>query len=240
MRFTKISASGNDFLLFHTFIKRNFSELAKRVCHRQNGIGADGLIVLLPSSTADFKWDFYNSDGSTASMCGNGSRAAAYYAVENALAPQNMSFETLAGLITVQTNGDVVKSKLTPFELLKTTPDFKIYDTGVPHIVRRVQDLSAFSTSAARELRQKYDANVNFYTFDGSAIRLRTYERGVEDETLACGTGMAACFLDCFNMQEGAANVIPKSGETLELSLDGGSLYLKGKVSKIADFFLQV
>ena len=88
MNVAKYSANGNDFVLFHSFIKKDRSKLAKEICDRQNGIGADGLIVLVPHEIHDFEWEFYNSDGSTAEMCGNGSRACAHYAFSMVLQVQ--------------------------------------------------------------------------------------------------------------------------------------------------------
>ena len=96
MNVAKYSANGNDFVLFHSFIKKDRSILAKEICDRQSGVGADGLIVLVPHDTHDFEWEFYNSDGSTAEMCGNGSRACAHYAFTYGLANEQMSFVTLA------------------------------------------------------------------------------------------------------------------------------------------------
>ncbi|RLA76008.1 MAG: diaminopimelate epimerase, partial [Epsilonproteobacteria bacterium] len=102
MRVAKYSANGNDFVIFHAFDKKDRSEEAKQLCHRQNGIGADGLIVILPHAEHDFEWEFYNSDGSHADMCGNGSRAAAHYAYINELATSRMSFLTGAGVINAK------------------------------------------------------------------------------------------------------------------------------------------
>ena len=96
MNITKYTASGNDFVIFHTFIKRDFSALAKQLCHRQEGIGADGLIVLVPHESLDFEWCFYNADGSSAGVCVNASRACAHYALDYDLAPAQMRFLTLA------------------------------------------------------------------------------------------------------------------------------------------------
>lgn len=99
MQVAKYNASGNDFVIFHTFKEQDYSELAKRLCHRQEGIGADGLIVLVPNHEYDFKWLFYNNDGSKAAMCGNGTRACAHYAFNNKLANAQMHFLTDAGVI---------------------------------------------------------------------------------------------------------------------------------------------
>ena len=96
MQIAKYNANGNDFIIFHTFIEADRSALAQQLCHRQSGIGADGLIVLLPHAEYDFKWQFYNSDGSPASMCGNGTRACAHYAFTNHLAEASMRFHHMA------------------------------------------------------------------------------------------------------------------------------------------------
>ena len=114
MMIAKYSASGNDFVLFHSFIARDRSELARTLCDRQNGVGADGLIVLVPHPEYDFEWQFYNSDGSTAEMCGNGSRACAHYAYSNGLAAAKMTFLTLAGVIGAEVEGNMVQSDRTP------------------------------------------------------------------------------------------------------------------------------
>lgn len=119
MTVSKYSANGNDFVLFHTFVKKDRSELAKELCHRQNGIGADGLIVLLPHAKYDFEWQFYNSDGSEAEMCGNGSRACAHYAYINELTDNKMSFLTQAGVISAEVDDSMVLSELTPPSVLE-------------------------------------------------------------------------------------------------------------------------
>lgn len=234
----KYSANGNDFVLFHTFVKKERSALARELCDRQNGIGADGLIVLVPHDTYDFEWQFYNSDGSEAEMCGNGSRACAHYAASRGLAPSTMSFLTLAGEIKAQVDGWMVQSDLTPPVIHDKAIEhggkrwWKI-DTGVPHLVTFDADIEQFDIGEARTLRHQYNANVNIAKVneDGS-LRVRTYERGVEDETLACGTGMAACFYRA--NQEGwtgdRAEVYPTSGETLYLGLVEGTITFKGEV----------
>jgi len=244
MQVSKYSASGNDFVIFHTFNERDRSDLAKKLCHRQNGIGADGLIVLLPSFDKgyDFKWQFYNSDGSEAKMCGNGSRATAHYAFVNKLAEKSMRFLTGAGIIEAEVEGDMVESALTDTKVLQEGIDrygFKwdLYDTGVPHLVTFVDDLSVYSKELSKKLRKEYNANVNFAKIQEGKLYVRTYERGVEDETLACGTGMAACFYSAF--KKGVINdsveVYPKSRERLILSYKNNKIYFKGKVVKVFD-----
>ncbi|MBW6489128.1 diaminopimelate epimerase [Sulfurimonas sp.] len=249
MRVSKYSANGNDFVIFHTFIKKERSSLAKKLCHRQDGVGADGLIVLVPyekndaqknKSKIDFEWQFYNSDGSEAEMCGNGSRACAHYAFTNELAPSKMSFLTLAGVINAEVDGDMVQSELTPPKILDTEIEhngkkwWKI-DTGVPHLVYLTDNIEEFDIDEARELRHKYNANVNIAYVDGEALRVRTYERGVENETLACGTGMAASFYRALqeNLVGKNIKVHPRSGDTLYLGVNERTITFKGEVKRV-------
>jgi len=236
----KYSASGNDFVIFHTFIKEDFSDLAKKLCHRQEGVGADGLIVLIPHERLDFEWCFYNADGSSAEMCGNGTRACAHYAFDNNLAPAKMRFLTLAGEIACTLEGSRVQSDLTPPKILdnmitENGKSWWLIDTGVPHLVTFDADIEAFDISEARSLRHKYNANVNIASVQEGLIRVRTYERGVEDETLACGTGMAACFYRA-NQESRVgdkSSVIPTSGEELFLGLENGIITFSGDVRKV-------
>ncbi|HIP59483.1 MAG TPA: diaminopimelate epimerase [Campylobacterales bacterium] len=242
MQITKYNASGNDFVIFHTFLKKSRNKLAKKLCDRQTGIGADGLIVLTPHNSYDFEWEFYNADGSDAEMCGNGSRAVAHYAVTNGLCKNEMKFLTVAGAIEASVEGNLAEVKLTEPKILDNIIveegfKWKLFDTGVPHLVTFVDDLKVYSKDIAREMRNKYNANVNFAKIDteNRTIHVRTYERGVEDETLACGTGMAACFYAAYldkNVDE-VTKVYPTSREELTLSTKDGFIYFKGAVQKV-------
>jgi diaminopimelate epimerase len=246
MRVSKYSANGNDFVIFHTFLKKDRSSLAKELCHRQNGVGADGLIVLLPHNEVDFEWQFYNADGSEAEMCGNGSRAAAHYAYSNNLAPSKMSFLTLAGIINAEVDGNMVLSELTPPKILSKEihHDNKLWwkiDTGVPHMVTFVDDIENFDIQSARELRYKENANVNIAKIlDNGNMMVRTYERGVEDETLACGTGMSACFYRAYTEGKVKNNieVYPTSKETLYIGMNERTITFKGEVKKTFEAIL--
>jgi len=246
MIISKYSANGNDFVVFHTFVKEDRSLLAKELCHRQNGIGADGLIVLIPANkddNFDFEWQFYNADGSEAEMCGNGSRACAHYAYENNLAPKQMSFLTLAGIINAKVDANMVLSELTPVKVLDkdiihNSKSWWKLDTGVPHLVCFVDNIEEFDTKEARILRYEHNANVNIAFVDADKnLRVRTYERGVEDETLACGTGMAACFYRALKEGKISNNikVYPKSGDTLYLAMEGKTITFQGSVKKTFD-----
>jgi len=247
MTVAKYSASGNDFVIFHTFVKKERNRLAQTLCHRQEGVGADGLIVLLPHEKYDFEWQFYNADGSIAAMCGNGSRAAAHYAFSHGLASNRMRFLTGAGVIEAEVDGSIVTSELTPPRIIdKDIEAFEkrwwLIDTGVPHLVALVDRIDNFDLREAGELRRRYDANVNIAAFEEGLLRVRTYERGVENETLACGTGMAACFYR--GNQEGRVGnritVMPASGEKLKLARTGETLTLKGEVRHIFDAVMEI
>jgi len=244
MNISKYSANGNDFVIFSSEIKEDRATLAKTLCHRQDGIGADGLIVVVPHSSLDFEWEFYNADGSHADMCGNGSRACAHFAFNNGFAKEQMSFMTGAGIINarVRDNSEksgMVLSELTPPEIIDKTIEFNgkswwLINTGVPHLVCLKDDVNEFDLKEARELRFKYNANVNICALDGENLRVRTYERGVENETLACGTGMAACFYRA--LQEGKVKenieVYPTSGETLYLGVNERTITFEGRVKR--------
>lgn len=240
MTYTKYSASGNDFVIFHTFNKKDYSQEAIKLCNRTEGIGADGLIVIIPNKNSDFEWLFYNSDGSDASMCGNGTRACAHYAYTNNLAPSNMNFLTGAGIINSTVEDSIVETQLTapiiikePFEEDGFT--WWLVDTGVPHLVAIVDDLERYDHDISSKMRYKYNANVNYAKIQDKKILVRTYERGVEGETLACGTGMAACFLRAnnLNLVEDKTFVYPKSNEELTLTKKDDIIFFKGAVKKV-------
>jgi len=247
---TKYDANGNDFVIFHDTEKRERHELAKLLCDRHKGVGADGMVVLVPHADYDFEWEFYNSDGSEANMCGNATRAVAHYAVEKGISVDNRAeFLTGAGVITAEVNGlyvvtDMLEPKVINTEIHEEGHHWWLIDTGVPHLVTEVEDLEDFDLAMARRLREKYDANVNIYTIADDELRLRTYERGVEDETLACGTGITACYVRA--REEGKARdlcvVFPRSGDELYMEFKEGRYRFGGKVSKtfVAELTLEI
>lgn len=240
MTVTKYSANGNDFVLLLAQKKEDRSALARKLCHRQNGVGADGLVVVLPHPDYDFEWEFYNSDGSRADMCGNASRAVAHFAHEKGISKDNKAeFLTGAGVIRATINGLYVVSDMVPPRVIRDDIDedgerWWLIDSGVPHLVAVRQDIEHFDIEQARALRQKYNANVNICTLGDDTLYVRTYERGVEDETLACGTGMVACFIR--NHKEGkipdTMKVRPKSGDELYVSYEDDVYRFGGKVTK--------
>lgn len=211
VEFYKISAAGNDFIMVDNrkkLLPRNIPKLAERWCNRKFSVGADGMILLEDSKRAQFKMRYFNSDGSAAAMCGNGGRSIARFANLLGVAPKKMTFETEAGLI----NAEILKKnvRLWLYEPKDARLDFTLkverrefdvsyLNTGVPHTVIFVNDIDKADVVTIGRMVRYHRAfapagtNVDFVEKkDNHTIYVRTYERGVEDETLACGTGVTA------------------------------------------------
>lgn len=241
MTVTKYSASGNDFVIIIRKKSKDRSKLAKRLCHRQNGVGADGLVVVIPHAEYDFEWNFYNADGSYASMCGNASRAVSHFAIEKGISQDNEAeFLTGAGVIRTNVNGNYVTTDMTKPIRLSTELDVDgetwwMIDTGVPHLIAIRDNIDDFDLEQAQYLRNKFNANINICKIDDEeTMHVRTFERGVEDETLACGTGMVACFIRANDedLVNDNVKVFPKSGDELYLSLEEDIYRFAGEVKK--------
>jgi len=260
--FSKMSGSGNDFVLIDNregvLADVPLTDFIRNVCRRKMSVGADGMILIETAAELDFQWRFYNSDGSRAEMCGNGARCAARYAYLNGIAGAKMVFGTDAGPIqaTVNVNDGRVKIGMTP--PLDYRPPFVLtidgravemsaINTGVPHVVITVDDIeSAPVTDLGRAVRQHPEfspagTNVNFTCSLGPRkMAIRTYERGVENETLACGTGSVAGAL-IHALQTGAdspTDMITRSGNRLTIYheiVDNNcrSVYLEGDARMI-------
>lgn len=213
--FAKMHASGNDFIIIDNRrgpMPPDVSVWAARLCRRRFSVGADGLILIEDSVLADFRWRYFNSDGSEVEMCGNGSRCAARFAFMKGIAGPKLAFETLAGIIDAEVKDDSVKVRLTnPFDYRPEVslgsdapgPKESCYiNTGVPHVVYFVGDTKTadvLGLGARTRYHQAFapaGTNANFVTVDGrNQMTIRTYERGVEGETMACGTGAVAAAL---------------------------------------------
>lgn len=213
--FYKMSGSGNDFIIIDNrgavVPEDRLHQLVVGACRRKLSVGADGLILIEPSQRVDFRWRFFNADGSLPEMCGNGARCAARFAFMNGIAGRRMAFETRAGVIDARVADDGVKVRMTDPRELKTGCGLKLdgtrlivgsVNTGVPHVVALVEDIAAVDVVATgRRIRHHPDfspdgTNVNFVSIANRGyVSIRTYERGVEDETLACGTGSVAAAL---------------------------------------------
>ena len=241
MTVTKYSGNGNDFIIFIAQEKSDRSELAAKLCHRQNGVGADGMVVVIPHPKYDFEWEFYNADGSVADMCGNASRCVAHFAHEKGISRDGKAeFLTGAGVIRATINGvyvvsDMVEPKIIDTQVEEDGETWWLIDSGVPHLVAIREDLSEFDIEQARRLRHKYNANVNICKLEDNTLYVRTYERGVEDETLACGTGMVACYIRHHKEEKidgSQIRIQPKSGDELYVSYEEGVYRFGGQVTK--------
>ncbi|MEO5656876.1 MAG: diaminopimelate epimerase [Nitrospiria bacterium] len=210
--FAKMSGSGNDFVIIDNrkdlVPRRRMPGFVKAVCRRGLSVGADGVIFLHRSPRADFRWHYYNADGGEAEMCGNGSRCAARFAVMKKIARRTMTFETRAGLIHAEVGDHGVTVRLPPpkglrlslpLEVGGASYEAHVLNTGVPHVVLFVDDVEAVDVAALGRAIRIHPAfapagtNANFVRIDSPRrLTIRTYERGVEGETLACGTGSVA------------------------------------------------
>lgn len=241
-------ASGNDFVLYEARQHNpEYPKLARKICDRKFGVGADGLLVLEKTRRADIRMRIFNADGSEAEMCGNGARCVAAF-----IARPKARIQTLAGIIESRVSGDKVKIKLTDPKALKLEIPIKVFgrtmhvnfiNTGVPHTAVFVEGLDKIDVRAlGRQIRfhkrfAPAGTNVDFVeVINRNSIKLRTYERGVEDETLACGTGsVAAALVTSFEFQapgEKIMNVHTKSAEILKV-------YFKEEKNKFTDVWLE-
>ena len=241
LRFTKMNGAGNDFILIDNRmgdVRLDRSQIAQ-LCDRHRGIGADGILLLeKPGNRADFRMRYFNADGGEAEMCGNGARCFARFANKVAAAKEKISFETQAGLISAELKGDSVTLGMTEPTDLRLHLELGIagenktvhfINSGVPHVVIpvvNIEDVDVRHEGAAVRYHKIFSpsgTNVNFMEKRGAKkIAIRTYERGVEDETLACGTGIVASAL-IFGATEGChgpITVLPRGGDELQVGFE--------------------
>jgi diaminopimelate epimerase len=241
LRFTKMNGAGNDFILIDNRtgdINLDPSQIA-RLCNRHRGIGADGMLLLeLPANRADFRMRYFNADGGEAEMCGNGARCFARFANRVAGAEGKISFETPAGVISAELGDNLVTLRMTEPTDLRLNVKLPVADqnrtvhfvnSGVPHVVipvPKIDDVNVRPEGAAIRHHKMFSpkgANVNFIEKrEPNKIAIRTYERGVENETLACGTGIVASAL-IFAATEntsGPMHVIARGGDELEVGFE--------------------
>ena len=228
IEFYKYQGTGNDFVMIDNrqgiFPKDNI-ELIAHLCDRRFGIGGDGLILLENDPETDFKMVYYNSDGNQSSMCGNGGRCLVAFAKKLNVIEDNTTFIATDGLhhASVANNG-IVSLQMIDVEEVKITPEYVFMNTGSPHHIQLVEDLEHYNVkengASIRygELYGKQGSNINFVKkIDETTFSLRTYERGVEDETLACGTGATAVAIAMNVLGETKAN-------SIDLNVEGGKL----------------
>jgi diaminopimelate epimerase len=241
LRFTKMNGAGNDFILFDNrtgSIDLDRNQITQ-LCDRHRGIGADGILLLeKPTNRADFRMRYFNADGGEAEMCGNGARCFARFANEVGGQKGKISFETPAGVISAELKGDLVTLRMTEPTDLRLNVDLPMaaenktvhfINSGVPHVVipvAKVDDADVRREGAAIRHHKMFSpngTNVNFIEKRGpNKIAIRTYERGVEDETLACGTGIVASAL-IFAASEKSSSpitVLAKGGDELQVGFE--------------------
>ncbi len=236
--FFKMHGAANDFLLVddrqRVFPIEDRAWIA-RVAARRTGVGCDGILLIQPSEKADFRMRFLNPDGSEADLCGNGARCIARLAVEQGAAPPRMRIETAAGILGAEVQGEQVRVNMPDPKAWRLDLRLAVggtervghaVNTGVPHAVVEVEDVDAVDVAALgrairlHEVFQPEGANANFIRVTGpGALRIRTYERGVEAETLACGTGITAAALIAARLGRVRlpVKVTPAGGDVVEI-----------------------
>jgi diaminopimelate epimerase len=261
LRFTKMNGAGNDFVLIDNRagnVHLNPDQIA-HLCDRHRGVGADGILLLEKSANrADFRMRYFNADGGEAEMCGNGARCFARFANKVAGVQDKVSFETPAGVISAELNGELVTLQMTePTDLrlnvelpvVGGTKTIHFINSGVPHVVipaSRIDDVDVRGEGAAIRYHAMFSpkgANVNFIEKRGDkTIAVRTYERGVEDETLACGTGVVASAI-VFAATEnanGPIGVLVRGGDELRVAFEKtGNQFKNVTLTGLAEFVFE-
>ena len=238
--FYKYQGTGNDFVIIDNrnglFPKDNHSMIAK-ICDRRFGIGADGLLLLESHHKVDFIMVYYNADGKLGSMCGNGGRCIVHFAKYLNIIDENTVFEAVDGLHEASINNEIVSLKMNDVDTMEVTANSVFLNTGSPHHVEMVEDLKNYNVAEKGAFIRnntygKEGSNINFVEKIGTNLfAVRTYERGVEAETLSCGTGVTAVAIALSETNRIDAN-------NVELHTEGGKLFVH--FNKINDTYYNV
>lgn len=243
IQFQKYHGTGNDFIMIDNRLGQfdgTNQPLIAHLCDRHFGIGADGLILLENSAQYDFAMRYYNADGFEGSMCGNGGRCTVHFAKSLGIIEQKTTFEAVDGLHFATINNDIVSLQMTDVETIELFDNHSFLNTGSPHHVEMVENVMEFPVYEIGK-KKRYGApyfdkgsNINFVEALGeNKFKLRTYERGVENETLSCGTGATATAIAMFETGKSTSNKI-------ELEVMGGQLEVsfEKKGNKYQNVFL--
>lgn len=234
MQFYKYQGTGNDFIIIdnrRTIFDKNNTKLIAELCDRRYGIGADGLILLEESDRTDFSMVYFNADGNQSTMCGNGGRCLAHFAKFNGLIDGTTTFDAIDGLHMASVGGGGVRLQMQDVIQPRDFKEYVVLDTGSPHFVKivdAVEDINVDKEGAKIRYSNPFKANginVNFVEKLGNdKFAVRTYERGVEGETLSCGTGVTAVAIAMHFIGETEKNLI-------DLQTKGGNLQVSFKRS---------
>ncbi|MFS4468129.1 diaminopimelate epimerase [Maribacter sp. 2210JD10-5] len=247
--FYKYQGTGNDFVVFdnrnESFPKTNQALIA-RLCDRKFGVGADGLLLLENDAETDFRMVYYNADGWEGSMCGNGGRCIVAFAKFLNIFEDETSFMAIDGLHEASIMGDTVRLKMQDVSEIKTKPNALFMDTGSPHHIQLVENLKELDVpKEGAKLRYglygEKGSNINFVQPDeNGSFGIRTYERGVENETLSCGTGVTAVALAMHHLGKVKENTVAVKalGGNLMVrfeNMDKGyeNIYLEGEAKQV-------
>ena len=254
INFTKYEGNGNDFIIIddrkEEFSKDNVLMISK-LCDRKFGIGADGLILLRKHKAYDFQMIYFNSDGNESSMCGNGGRCLVSYALQLDINFKTNSFLAIDGVHKFKVVDNEIYLKMKDVKDIVVKNGYNFLDTGSPHVVQIVENVDEINVydqgkKIMNEFQEMNGVNVNFVSFNNDIIKCRTFERGVENETLSCGTGVVAVALYIFKKKKISDNkiIVSTKGGSLSVSFknDGNSfreIWLKGDINKIFDGLIE-
>ena len=254
INFTKYEGNGNDFIIIDDR-KEEFSEdnvlMISKLCDRKFGIGADGLILLRKHKVYDFQMIYFNSDGNESSMCGNGGRCLVSYALQLDIDLKTNSFLAIDGVHKFKVVDNEIYLKMNDVKDIVVKNGYNFLNTGSPHVVQIVENVDEINVyeqgkKIRRQFQEMNGVNVNFVSFNNDIIKCRTFERGVENETLSCGTGVVAVALYIFKEKKISDNkiIVSTKGGSLSVSFknDGNSfreIWLKGDINKIFDGLIE-
>ena len=254
INFTKYEGNGNDFIIIDDR-KEEFNEdnvlMISKLCDRKFGIGADGLILLRKHKVYDFQMIYFNSDGNESSMCGNGGRCLVSYALQLDIDLKTNSFLAIDGVHKFKVVDNEIYLKMNDVKDIVVKNGYNFLNTGSPHVVQIVENVDEINVyEQGKKIRRQFEemngVNVNFVSFNNDIIKCRTFERGVENETLSCGTGVVAVALYIFKKKKISDNkiIVSTKGGSLSVSFknDGNSfreIWLKGDINKIFDGLIE-
>ena len=255
LHFFKYHGAGNDFILIDNRqekLSKNDTKLIQNLCDRHFGIGADGLILLEREASVDFKMRYFNADGKPGTMCGNGGRCAVAFARFLEIIRDEATFLAAGARYHATIEGHLIRLQMQDVSEIETHDSHWFADTGSPHHIEMVQDLSHIDVrNRGAELRHevygKAGSNINFVEQRSSnSFEVRTYERGVEDETLSCGTGVTAVALAMHHAGKTTAKKVEVNtrGGTLKVQFDGDesgyyNIYLIGPAEQVFKGYLE-